>query len=60
MTTTQRLRQALQALYDEQTGPPCKRHELEWRLAMREAERVLDLEGETAAVKREGGGCAKK
>jgi hypothetical protein len=42
MTTTQRLRQALQALYDEQTGPPCKRHALEWRLAMREAERVLE------------------
>jgi hypothetical protein len=52
MTTTQRLRQALQALYDEQTGPPCKRHELEWRLAMREAERVLDMERENTVVKR--------
>lgn len=37
----ERLRDALQELYDEQNGPPLLRDEKEWRAAMDKAEKLL-------------------
>lgn len=45
-TETERLKEALQALYDEQNGPPLIREEAEWNAAMRLAEECLRKDGE--------------
>ena len=39
------LRNALQALYDEQNGPPLIRAKGSWQAAMDEAERLLGTKG---------------
>jgi len=38
---TRQLYEALQALYDEQNGPPLIRNQAQWESAMREAETAL-------------------
>lgn len=42
----ERLKEALQALYDEQNGPPLIRDQKDWEFAMALAEKALKQESE--------------